>query len=98
MEVNYMVYGFGYENRLREGHFRSFRYGPCGGRKGPGFVRGSGVYGRRFHHDHPVTPEIRRARLQLHKSYLSFKLELIKQRIQEVERRLEDLEPQSKEG
>ena len=93
-----MVYGFGYENRLREGHCRSFGYGPRGRRREPGFARGSGVYGRRFHHDHPVTPEMRRARLQLRKSYLNFKLELIKQRIQEVEKRLENLEPQSKEG
>ena len=94
-----MPYGFGYGNRFRDGSCRSFSYGPRGGGIGgrwPGFARGMGPYGREFYHDYPVAPEIERVDLQEYRSYLNDELELIKQRIQEVERRLEDLELQTK--
>jgi len=94
-----MPYGLGYGNRFRDGSCRSFSYGPRGGGRGgsrPGFARGMGPSGREFYHDYPVAPEIERVDLQEYRSYLNDELELIKMEIQEIEKRLEDLEPQSK--
>ena len=96
-----MPYGFGYGNRFRDGSCRFFGYGLRGGGIGgrwPGSARGMGFYGRGFYYDYPVTPEMERVDLQEYRDYLNNELELIRLEIQKIEKRLEDLEPQSKGG